>query len=190
VLLPARELHNVQGDSMDDDLLALGLKFYLDNEESIIKLCRKMVRRAPRERRQQCFELAIDEAIRTIPMAMNTYRSNGGATLRTHVLGNVRWYIWKAIVADLKETSEQLDRNCKVQDDAFRELILRDEVESLLALLPNEYAEILRWRFIDEMSLAEIAQLLDCATSGAHGFVQAATNHARELARTRKLVGT
>jgi len=84
---------------LDDQALALGLQWYVENMDSVNRLCNKLCRRVACGRRRECFEIARDEAIRTIPMAMRTYDETRNVTMRTHVLGNVRWYIWKKLVA-------------------------------------------------------------------------------------------
>jgi hypothetical protein len=192
----------------DDAAIRLGLEFYLENRESIDKLCRRLVRRSPIVRQQQTLELAHDEAIRVIPMAMLTYCSDRGTTLKTHILGNIRWYVWKAIVADLRDSVREYDDKLLLNRDYFNDeqhkryykdsLVQQQErepaelnghmklfdsaqVQYLLDRLPVEYAALLRWRFLDEMSVDEIALELDCSRVTAWRYINDAIQAARSL---------
>lgn len=190
---------------MDDDLLRLGLDFYVREHETLLKLCKKLCRKVGPQR-EQLIEDAMHEAMRTIPMAMSTYRPGGPASLRTHVLGSVRWYVWKLLKGQLIQNWREGNGACLsdgytnvirtdhawgeyhedklmarrrgyVDDDA--ELVTRDQVQYILERLPEAQALILRWRFCDELMLDEIAELLDCSKSTVHRYVEEALDAAR-----------
>lgn len=180
-----------RSDEPDDELLRLGLQFAAREHETIGRLVRKLCRRSPRGLRPQLEQAALDEARRVVPLAMRTYRVGSTATLRTHVLGWVRWYAWKAVRAE----QERLEgpRRCASLDDVRHEpdrrrvngveLDVLDRVQSIMDELPPAYAELLRWRFIEELSLDEIGELLGLARSGAHRYVQLALEAARRIAK-------
>ena len=108
-----------------DEALALGVQWYADNMDAVHRLCRKLCRRTSPGHRQECFEVARDEAIRTIPMAMQTYDETRGAALATHVLGSVRWYIWKRLVAKFPRPDD--DKNHCVGIGYDEAMMHRDE---------------------------------------------------------------
>lgn len=165
-----------------DEYDQLGLAFCDLERESILKLCKKLTKKCGKQR-PQLLEDAYHEALRVAGMCLRTY--DGRVTIRTHVLGNMRWYIWKMLTKQAKavERSEVL-RDVPCGDGRARdELVARDQVEYLMEQLPSVQAELLRWRFIDELSIKEIAELLDCASSTACSYVQDALEAARALHR-------
>lgn len=174
-----------------DKIERLALEFYAREEDTIKKLCRMLTRRFAREARAQALEEALREAMRVVPMAMATYRAGSAATLRTHILGSIRWYVWKFAKRGFKLKSEMKinyatlgqQHECHADERVEQELLARDEVESILDKLPEAQAELLRWRFVEEMSLDEIGELLGCARSTACSYVRNALDAARQVIR-------
>lgn len=187
----------------DDEAIRLGIEWFTRERESVEKLCRRLSSRVPHNRRQQVYELAIDEAQRTIPMAMLTYHPNG-ATLRTHVLGTVRWYVWKKIIADLRDGVREYQeefaprdyyneegknryykdslrlREHEVRQNGHVEFFASDTVQYLKRVMQVEQFILLEWRFLDDLSIDEIADLLDCSKTTAWRYLQDAIEAARE----------
>lgn len=172
---------------MDDEIQRTleqrGLQFFADHSDRITKLCRWLCRRAPISMRAQLLEDALDEALRVIPMALNTYKENG-ASLLTHVLVRIRWDVWM-LVKSCSTEKESADGPEPYIYDSHLEFQTLDEVYYILERIPAAYAQLLRWRYIDELSFEQIGVLLECAASGAHRYVNDAIEAARGVAKVR-----
>lgn len=165
------------------------VQFIGRNEQAIERMIRRIVRRFKSAEKPQLIEAARDGAYQSVAGSMRTYDRNhaSGASMRTHVLGNARWYAWKAIEKELARMQDRVvddQRRHKASED--RSTAISDAGESvqcLLGKLPEDYAELLRWRYIDELSLDEIAEMLDCSHSKAYRSLEAAMAAARQLAQ-------
>lgn len=188
---------------IDDETFRIGIEWFMRERESVEKLCRKMVRRAPYDLREQLYELAIDEAQRTIPMAMLTYHANG-ASLKTHILVAIRWYVWKKLISNLRdgviEYHDEFDtrdyyneegkrRHFKEslqaheeasQQNGHAEFLAADVVQYLCRVMNVEQFMLLEWYYIDELTIDEIADLLGCSKTTAWRYLQDAIGAAKQ----------
>lgn len=168
----------------------VAVQFIGRNEQAIERMLKKLVRRFTPAERPQLIEAGRDGAYQSVASSMRTYDSAhaSGASMRTHVLGNARWCAWKAMRKELvhmRQDTRDIDGRSQHEDRAAKTKDAVEEVQCLLAKLSSEQAELLTWRYIDGLSLGEIAELLDCSYSTAYRRVEQAVVTARSASNKK-----
>lgn len=168
-------------------LLALAWDFMSRRDESVRKLCRLMTK----GRRSVTPDDAYSECCERAPMCVATWDPLGGASMDTHVLNSLKWYLYKL-------TRTKVARDIDRREDAFRALAPTDgyyddrreadaqeEVRILLESLSEAQARLIRLRYLEELTLHEMAEIDGVSLSTMHMKYNMAENALRSAARAR-----
>lgn len=173
----------------DDATKQVALVWLEGHKESVGKLINMLLRRYPSEMRAQLREVAHDEAVRTAPMAMLTYDPSYGASMTTHVFNDMRWYIYKALKKEQRRLSsrptappDDVDRMSRHANDGTAKLAVVEEVQCLLEKLSPAHQQLISWYYLEEMTLAEVADALCCSVSSATRVIDKALRELRRAA--------
>lgn len=177
---------------MDDESVAWG-RLILDmawdflrrRDADVRRLCRRMIRGRP----QVTFEEALSECAERTPMAIAAFDPDhaSGASMDTHVLNSLRWYLYKltrtkvAYEIDKRESIAMMlgMSDSYIEDRSGQETA--EQVQLLLAKLTARDRYVLELRYVKEMTLDEVADELNVGRSSAHLAVNVALSNARTI---------
>lgn len=133
----------------------------LDNQ----RLLRREVRRyAPRDVEECYSEVVLGRAV----SIMKTYEPRVGVLPITHLCACVRWYAYK--YARRKQHKQEVPDSAVVYDD---------DPNFLLDGLDEEDQNLLRWRFIEDYSIAELAEHYKISKREVNSRLDAALERAK-----------
>lgn len=128
------------------------------SESALRRECRRYL---PSARMSELDEMYSDVVLSRAIAIMNTYDAAKGAGPRHHLISNVRWYAYKWVNREAKirrrhgaDVDDHDPGYVDSQDNSLR-------VETILNKVPDEYAQVLRWRYMNGYTPEEIAQHLD-----------------------------
>jgi len=161
-------------------------EFIVENEAALRATCRFMCR----GRYDLVDDLFCDCCVARAEDIWNTYdpTHESGASLDTHMFGNMRRYMWKWMNRMGRPYGER--HYVQPADDfdaggnhAFVAIDDRDEVQYILERLPEFQRTVLLMYLAKDMTFAEMADVMGCARGTARN------HYLRALAAARELVG-
>jgi len=174
----------------DPELLELAWEFLAQEWEVLQKMCAIAARKD--RLRRDTWEEAMSEVALRLPEVMWSYDPTRGRSLRSHVIGNIRWYLYKMFVSErdgrnvdrAKRGFEVIaqERVLVVLDDKS-ELFDWDEVQYVLDKLHPFHASVLKLYYMSGLTYEEIGGVLECSKSAARKRVIEALTIAQEHAR-------
>jgi RNA polymerase sigma factor (sigma-70 family) len=175
------------------------LIFFQEHTEAILKMCQ----RSTRGTGCSCEE-ALSECWIRLPQVIATWRADRGASLKTHVMTGLRFYLFKLAGLGGGGRAERTERR-RVERYAA-EMLLRhptrsgesdssqvfadDEladsrrVQYIISRLGEDDATILCLRYCDGYSLDDLADYYEIGRTTAYSKLKRALAAAREVART------
>ena len=174
----------------DPELLSLCWEHLAQEWQTLKKMC---VIAARKDRlRNDTWEEAMSEVVLKLPQILWSYDPSGGRTLKSHVIGSCRWYLFKVFVtarrgrraqarqAVLEEMARDPDR--VAHHDDHGDFLRGDEVQSLLSKVHPLHRSLLELYYMVGLTHEEIAGVLECSKSYARKQVIRALEAARDAA--------
>jgi hypothetical protein len=157
-------------------------EYYVENYASL----RKAVLSVLRKEDARIDGLMSDIVLVKLPCVMRTWDPDKGASLDGHIKRSIKWWVYKKLVAEDRkrqvETSfESLSYDHQLIGQTptpmldIKELI--DKVKH--ALTPLQFTTLQR-RFVDEMSITEMAELSFISRGSVYARIEQALEAARE----------
>lgn len=178
--------NSVEDAELENEVAALAFSWLERREESVNKLCTKIIGRSGFS-----FDEAKSECVMRVMNALRTcdFSKNGAASLDTHVLGTLRGYLIKLIWSRTPKreawrktrlfehtTEESLQFN--IDYETIENLRI---LESVLSELPADDFAALELYYIYEEPLDEIMLLFDCSRANASVRVHRALTKAKQI---------
>jgi len=151
---------------MDDpELLELAWTMLLQDWEILVKMCKIAARKGGRH---NTWEEAMSEVAEKLPGVLWSYDSTKGRTLRSHVIGNCRWYLFKMFVHAPRKRKRRVQEHIAYtveygktsHCDDHSELEVAEEVQYVLEKLHPAHAGVLRLYYIEGCTYEQIGDLL------------------------------
>lgn len=192
--------HDLQSDSLEDEsafnreVAALAFSWLERRETSVDKLCKYVIRNT-----KFPFEEAKSECVLRVMNALLTYdaRKANGASLDTHVLGTLKWYLIKLIRTRTPQREawrkdRLFEHTAESELQYTTDLNKQEETRLLYEMLgelePDD-ATALELRFLYEMPLDDIMDVFDCSRPVASRRVARALDNAREAYKRKEMNG-
>ncbi len=154
-----------------------GFTFFLQERDTIERLAKRMVRHRPSRIQPQLIEVALDEALRVSMMAVDTYDESKGASLKTHAMNRIRGAILTVLRTDTVVSGGE-----RLSESNEQSSIDRDQVSAIIAKLSPQQALMLHLRYVEQLTLRDIAARINRSVPVAASRVKDALNAAREAA--------
>jgi DNA-directed RNA polymerase specialized sigma24 family protein len=179
----------------DPELLQLAWTMLEQEWPVLKKMCQIAARKG--RLRGDIWEEAMSEVALRLPQFMWTYDPSKGTTLRSHVIGHARWYLYKMFVTErgggrrhlrlaqslaAMPLDERLRRS--TVQDGHRELFDWSEVQFVLDRIHPFYRSMLQLYFMSGLTYEEIGGVLECSKSAARKRVLEALDVAKLEAQT------
>ena len=166
---------------------------YQDESWDFIEIYRDalkgLVRRTCRGRFDLIDEIWSDVIIARCQECINTW-DGVSASLKTHVFGNLRWYIWKWLNSQCRRIERETPSGTFLQNekadshDVINELVVHDLVQTILDKLPEYERALLTLYYLEGQSFEEIGDTLLTCKSTARTHVMKALAMAQDLVST------
>ena len=162
-------------------------EFFELHGPAVEALCARAVR-GTRDTRDE----ALSECWERLPGALATYDSRKGASLKTHVLTVLRWYIFKMTTsgpavhqrrAEKLRRAVELSAPTRLTEDPPVELDASSQVNYILAGLNEDQRTMLVLRYIEGWSLKDVADYFEIGHTAASQRIREALEAARETGR-------
>lgn len=177
----------------EEESAAIAWRF-LDVEREMLE---RLLMKKLRQYRGGLNEMFSEAAIKT-PALIRSYRPDRGTTLRTHIFIGINWYLFKLFahssagqwgIAHAGKTHAKKRRHAEIPEGhvapvAADPSLLNDEVQCALSGLDAYSRSLLIMRFVCEMTLEEVGDVLGLTKSIAREHVERALNVARATAPT------
>jgi RNA polymerase sigma factor (sigma-70 family) len=173
----------------DPELLALAWELLAQEWDVLKKMCSIAARKD--RMRQDTWEEAMSEVCAHLPDFLWSYDPSAGRTLRSHVIGNARWYLFKMFVTKKRVRKDRTDQLARaVEAGYFRseskcpidELDDQMQVQSILNKVHPFHRSILQLYYMSGLTYEEIGGVLGCCKATAMKRVQSALNAVRQSA--------
>ena len=160
------------------EVAAVAFSFLERRRESVEKLCKIILRGTTAH-----LDEALSESVIAAMRGVETFKQNG-ASLDTHLLGTIKWYLIKHFKTRTPQRDEA--RREKLLARTTRESLqyvengTYDELQKVWENLSQDDAALLELRYIYEMEFSEIAEIFECSNSHAYKKVNEALEKARQ----------
>jgi hypothetical protein len=186
----------VEDEDLDPELVALAWEFIAQEWGVLRKMCQIAVGRRRTHKRvtDETWEEAMSEVAVHLPRILWTYDPTKGTTLRSHVIGACRWYLYKHFVSSkvvARRRQDQLENrvsstcgsSCYVDSRDDRDNV--EQVQLIVQKVHPFHAAMVRLYFMCGMTYEEIGGVLECSKSCARIRVVAAIAAVKEACGQR-----
>lgn len=183
----------LRGDEVelkDPELLKLAWELLAQEWETLKKMCQIAAMKG--RRRGDTWEEAMSELTARLPQFLWTYDPSCGRSLKSHVIGSARWYLYKHFVSERGgRSAKYVAEACKhlvhdasrfVARDDHGELFDWSEVQYVLDRMHPFHRQVLKLYYMVGFTYEEIAGVLECSKSAARKRVIDALAIARRVA--------
>lgn len=194
-------------EDYDRELLEMAWRFLAEHDAALRRECEW----ARRGSSASVAEL-MSEVVARLPDMLLNYKPNRGASVKTHVLTSVKWYLSKLVRGDVTH-GPQLERSRRAKHElallaaagptlvaksgavlsglkrcaAFSELEDADEVQCLLEGLHPLYRAVLQLRYMTGATYDDIASAVGASKSAVKALCDRALEEVKEAARRRSM---
>lgn len=171
----------------DPELLNLAWTMLEQEWPLLEKMCRIAARKDRTKR--NTWEEAMSEVAAKLPSVLWSYKPGAGRTLRSHVIGSMRWYLFKMFVSSRKRDDKRREslfarHEANGHENGSRpELLDQDQVQYILDGVHPFHRSVLQLYYMSGLTCEEIGGVLECSKSTARRHVQAALKAAQEVVR-------
>lgn len=169
--------------------MGVGLDWFVEHQDMVHHLCRRAC-----PTRQDIKDELVGVCAVYVENIASTYKGKFGATLTTHMVGNLRWYVYKWVKKyfDGRQTKNGLVRDLAMSP--AMQNVIRDrsstgdrlafeageEVQVLRERVGDYYVELLLLRHGQELTFRQIGAQLGCSRTTASKRYGQALAAARE----------
>lgn len=169
------------------ELIQLAWTMLEQDWEVLKKMCKIAARKGGR---RDSWEEAMSEVADRLPGILWSYDPSKGRTLRSHVIGNCRWYLFKMFVSKPRKRARRSKEHVEYTIEHGRtvhydvsELETSDEVQYILGGLHTAHSAMLRLYYVEGLTYEQIGELLDFSKATARKRVIEALEAAVESVR-------
>lgn len=170
----------------DPELIALAWEMLAQEWQVLRRMCE--IAACKDRLGRDTWEEAMSEVAHRLPQFLWSYDPSRGRSLRSHVIGSARWYLYKLFVGARKRETKRLDklivaRRCdECIHDSKKELFDQLEVQSIVEGLHPFHRSILQLYYMSGLTYLEIGGVLGCSKSAARSRVKRALEAAQQRA--------